>query len=1181
MVYIKKIEVKGFKSFGNRLLTLPLDEGFVAVTGPNGSGKSNLLDAVTFCLGESSPRVLRAGGRLTSLLSENSDTPGASSAKVTLHFDNTSRKIPVDSDTVTVTRELRHTGESTYYLNSKRIMKNALVDILDHALISSGGLNIIQQGMTTRIAELIPDEKRRILDELTGVAQFDDKKAEAQIQLKEADQKLQIALARIGEVKNRITTLEIERNDLLRLKQLEDEVRWLKATVTSRNLLVLRAKMKSSSEDRRQKEAEIGEVKDNLQNIRDEISKLESERSEFVSTVMGAEGGKQVELQLTIGKITSDIDRLTDQVREAENSLKNAKEALPHLRRMRDEHGTQCTNTESEVKSLVSQISALQTQQSTIEDEISSTQIQLVRGRKSLDKRNEEQDRAKQKLTDLSQQLIDYQGKIKFVTADISLNQKNLRTTTEKSSEFLSALEDLDSNIKTLEESRASENESLRSLTRSISDSEALRSKLMTELEAALKTLETAGRKLDSYESQTEIIGKIFGDDLGRTRILELSKSGVLDGIMGHLDEIIDFETKFEAPVRAISQRWNNALICKDISSMVKVIALGKKLKVNRFALIPLSEIKNSQRTIAPDQAGILGNLADYVNAPSWADGLLNFVFGDTLLVESASTAYLLSTSGKRAVTTSGDVFEPGPTSFETGYLTTINAVVDQIPTEGSLSNIRNALDSLRLSISKRKSALVQIDGDASTASKDNLVQSVSVAKVSVELSSLKQFLARYSKIRKNLQLQVTKLSLEGGRLEKRLKRFDDKEQAIKARIQNYEKKADLPYTQPLIDELRNLDTTRVTLETQLEEIAKNLRDQKTVQTEKSANLDQNLRPMFEKLGEQIQNSENEMSSGNTIKLESSERIQPLKEELSVLKKEERTRLESSKKSQPILESKDRNLTTVRRKERTLDERLQVMDKGILSLEKEQEVMREGETSLLGEITLYGYANPIEPFEGSEELLGSIAEEYEGLRNSVNNLAVENYAEIYSGYKNLSVRQNQLDAERSSIIRFIEDVESEKKSVFLTSFEKINTELGSIFAKFTGGTAWLEHEKPDDIFSGGTLLMTQFANKMPREAALVSGGEKSITAVSFLLAVHSVYPSPFYLFDEIDAHLDAVYADRLAEIFKERTSSQLIVVTLKDTMLVKASVVYGVYTTNGVSHIVKYKPDLEVKPTAV
>ena len=890
MVYIKKIEVKGFKSFGNRVLSLPLDEGFVVVTGPNGSGKSNILDAISFCLGESSPKVLRAGGRLTGLLSETirttgdtTETPVSSSAKVTLHFDNTSRKIPIDSDTVTVTRELKHGGESTYLLNSKRIMKNALIEILDHALIASGGLNIIRQGTTGRLAELTPEEKRRILDELTGVAQFDDKKAEAQIQLKAADQKLQIALARIGEIKSRITTLEIERNDQLRFKQLEDEVRWLKATVTSRNLIVMRAKIKSSEEDRRHKESEIRGGKDNLQTIRDEISNLESDRSEFVSTVMGAEGGKQVELQLTIGKIISDIDRENDHVQKAENSLKDAKEALPQLRRMRDEHETLCTNTETEVKSLISQISELQTQQTPIEDQLSSTRNQLVRDRKNLEKRSDEQDRAKQKLNGLSQQLIDYQGRIQLVTGNLSLNQEKLKTNNEKSSDFLSALEDLDSNIKTLEESRESENGSLRSLTRSISDSKVLRSNLIGELETALKTLETAGRKLESYESQTEIISKIFGNDMGRTRILELSKSGAIDGILGHLEDIIDFETKLEAPVRAISQRWNNALLCKDITSMVKVIALGKKLKVKRFALIPISEIKNSKRIVAPDQAGILGNLADYVNAPAWADGVVTFVFGDTLLVDSASTAYLLSTSGKRAVTTRGDVFEPGPTSFETGYLTTINAVVDQIPNEGSLSNIRNALDSLKSSISKRKSALVRIDNDASEASKNNLEQSVSVAKVSVELSSLKQFLARYSKIRKNLQHQVNKLSLEGGRIEKRMKNLEEKEQTIKTRIQNYEKKADPSYTQPLIDEIRSLDDTRVALETKLEEIAKNLRDQITANTAKSAELDQNFRPTFKKLKEDIQNSENEMSSSSTIKLESSERIQTLNEKLSSL----------------------------------------------------------------------------------------------------------------------------------------------------------------------------------------------------------------------------------------------------------------------------------------------------------
>lgn len=176
MVSIKRLEVRGFKSLGNKPITIEIDRGLTVITGPNGGGKSNIIDAITFCLGQNSPKMLRVN-RLASLIYDGG-TEGQKplSARVTVIFDNSSRSIPVDSERVIVTRELKADGNCTYYLNGRHVTKNTISESLDMALISAEGFNIVLQGNVTRISELLPDEKRELIGEIAGITQFDRKK---------------------------------------------------------------------------------------------------------------------------------------------------------------------------------------------------------------------------------------------------------------------------------------------------------------------------------------------------------------------------------------------------------------------------------------------------------------------------------------------------------------------------------------------------------------------------------------------------------------------------------------------------------------------------------------------------------------------------------------------------------------------------------------------------------------------------------------------------------------------------------------------------------------------------------------------------------------------------------------------------------------------------------------------
>ncbi len=236
MVFIKRIDIRGFKTF-NKKVSINFGTGFTVITGPNGSGKSNILDSLKFALGELSPRELR--GRSLSDLVHKSQGEGARSAYVAVQFDNTDRKLPVDSDLVTISREFSKGGEGIYRLNGRRLSRKQVQDIMSSADIQVTGFNLISQHAITRLAEISTEERRKILESLIGIGTFETKKAEARVQLSEADLNLKVASARVDEVRQRIEQLERERNDLLRSNLLKTEINSQQARILSAQILSL------------------------------------------------------------------------------------------------------------------------------------------------------------------------------------------------------------------------------------------------------------------------------------------------------------------------------------------------------------------------------------------------------------------------------------------------------------------------------------------------------------------------------------------------------------------------------------------------------------------------------------------------------------------------------------------------------------------------------------------------------------------------------------------------------------------------------------------------------------------------------------------------------------------------------------------------------------------------------
>ena len=213
MAHITKVEIFGFKSFGFRNTVMQFDTGLVSIYGPNGSGKSSILDAITFATGETRPYLMGVP-KMQHLIHEGGGHDPKripQMARVSLHFDNSDRSIPVTSDNVVVTRELDSDGKQTYYLNSKKDSRAHIVDMLDAVSAGPGSktINVVQHGMTTRIAEYGPVERRRIIEDLIGISSFYEKTEAAQEQLEKAEFKLEVSLACTSEVKKRIGKISL------------------------------------------------------------------------------------------------------------------------------------------------------------------------------------------------------------------------------------------------------------------------------------------------------------------------------------------------------------------------------------------------------------------------------------------------------------------------------------------------------------------------------------------------------------------------------------------------------------------------------------------------------------------------------------------------------------------------------------------------------------------------------------------------------------------------------------------------------------------------------------------------------------------------------------------------------------------------------------------------------------
>jgi chromosome segregation protein len=1164
LVHIKKLEVYGFKSFGFKNVVLNFEKGLVAITGPNGSGKSNILDAIMFAIGENNPKVLRVD-RFQSLFHDSQNT-STRLVRTSLNFDNSDRGIPIDSDSVTVTREMEgQTGESQYYLNKKRVTKSTLVELLEIVLATSSKLNIIQQGMITRISELNSEDRRKIIEDIIGLSYFDEKKNEAMKQLEESDRRLEVAMARINEIRKRIDDLEEERNDQLRYNHLESDLEKFKAVKVSNTVRTIRSNLTAKADFLESKTLRSKDLSLQIEKINSELEKLESEKLKLIQEADVASMTK-AEITTSITDLVYDSERKKALIKETAQRLiqiekriasidmekQSINQKIENLHLQIDEKKTYIQERFGRLSILKSDLAAM----SSVIDKLSVSDNKYAAIREKLEG---QQKRLYQVKNHLDVSIARLEEKMVMATDRAkSIDSRNLelKTNIKKNKQLYNNL------CTTLE----SEKSKLHITINSIDNLRKMKSALQTNLKTSMNLLSTANAFTIRYEVKASTAKNAMTEDVA---IAELMKMSNEFGIEGLVHNIITWNKNYERAVLAAGSEWMKAFVVDTVKSMISIAEYAKKNKLPRLKVIPLDIVRNVKRSRIPDgDPNIVGSLADFISSDY--KELPDFLFGNTALVKTPIAAYLLSREGYRAVSVAGELFEPSGGSMAADFGSTISDLTHALLLSNSIDILRKLLTRLRRLIEEKDNDLRQIVLRIDRSESEKFELEKKIASLGTEISNLVKLIDEDEKNLEQLTLENITVQSQYESINRESEEWHRRLSLVGLTLSRVyhimEDVADLS----IISQLGKLNAERGQILRAIEvddlDLRDMLRSSEILKSEIAIGLER-----LKTLNEDTQELEAERKEKIDQEGELKFNLASIETKLQIERDREQQVIDSTGTSVGKLHGYEQKLKTLKENERKLSKENSSLEKDIALVGKDISDLNSEELALINNLTSLGYKDLLEAFDVNE-IIGELTAELDTIKTRINLRADEAYLEVIDGYRDMSKRRNLLEKERHSIVLFIEEIVTEKKDVFMEAFEKVDNNLRQTFSEVTGGSAWLQLENIEDEFSGGIMLMVQFQGKPGRESTALSGGEKTMAAIIFLLALQSLKPSPFYLMDEVDAHLDAQNTERLSKVLLERSrDNQMLMVTLKDATVAKASMIYGVYSQDGVSQVIRYK----------
>lgn len=1151
MTLIKSISAKGFKSFA-KSTDIPFRDGFNIVIGSNGSGKSNICDALCFVLGKTSAKGLRAEKSANLIYNGGKTKDPAKQAEVTIVFDNSKNTFPIKDKEVKITRVVKQSGNSIYKINEDVMTRQQVVDLLSAARIDPDGHNIVLQGDIIRFMEMKPENRRELVDEIAGISVYEDKKEKAVHELDNVEVKLKEADIILAERETYLRELKKDRDQALKYKDLEKSIKDNKATYIHLQLKAKETEKEALESKISSQSSEIEKVKNKIDELRKDIEDKSSE-IKIITSELDSKGEKE---QL---KLSKEIDDLKTIILKDESRIETCKTELGRIK-------SRSLQLKKDLEDIDLKISALNKQKNQIHKIISDLSDEEGRVVNSIAKFKE-----KHGINNL-----DF-TKIEGIDSEIESNQQGLLMIQGKKQELIAKKNALLLNIKSLEEkidaslnTKKEDQEKLNKLKSSKSD---LR-KIEFELKKALDDSSALALQLaisrEKIVNATEELAKLRGRQLGvRERVSgDISIKKVLElknGIFGTVSDLGNVSSKYNLALEvAAGQRIKSVVVDTDVTAS-KCIKYLKDNKLGVVTFLPLNKLNpphiNDEVKKLANKPGVKGLAVDLISYDSKYKNVFLYVFGSTLIVENINTARQIGIGSTRMATLEGDLIEASGAMI--GGFRRSSGAFKEKDMEGDISKFES-------DISRFNSIVDALEDRKADNEKKVFNAKEKKAFLEVEISSLERATAQVS--------DLSALKDEKARYEKRIKDLDSEFKNLDSELKDCENKLRVLKNQR--DAARKaLSNTKISEELSKFESRKQEINLKSVEVKAEIrNIDTQINTLLAAEKDRIHNIlKQHVKEKESFEQESDSLSSSIKSNKECLKEKEALERKYSAEFKSLFAKRGKMNDQVKDRENNIireSDKIKYIESRINSLNLERAKTVSELEGLNKEFEDYTDAK-IRKNINLDELKYEI-KKFESLLSSMGNVnlrALEIYEEINKQYEEITSKVDKLKTEKDDVLKLMKEIDSKKQEVFMKTFREIHKNFKEIFSNLsTKGEAHLELENPENVFEGGVDIKVKLTGSKSLDIKSLSGGEKTLAALSFIFAIQEHSPASFYLFDEVDAALDSRNSEVLSKLIQKYSrKAQYIVISHNDKVINDADQVYGVSMQDGISKVVSLK----------
>ncbi|UXM84568.1 chromosome segregation protein SMC [Methanococcus aeolicus] len=1190
MTNLSEIHLKNFKSFKNVKLKIP--SGFTAILGPNGSGKSNIIDGICFVLGKTSAKSLRAG-RFNELITYHKNKR-ADYAEVSLFFDNSDRKIPIDSDKIGISRKVKLKGDNNYYLiwyeenkdnkrveKRKKIKKSTVIDIFNKMSLCGEGLNIILQGDLIRLIEMSPRERRKTIDEISGIAEYDEKKEKALRELENAREYIDKIDIRVNEVRANLEKLKKEKEDAKKYVKLSEELKSAKYMLTTKKITILKEAIKNTNENI----TIIKELKDkfnnDIQNINNNIVDLKNKLENIISELKEKGNEEVMELHKSIKELEVNIDNDKNQLnnglidlKNSKNQMETKKNELLETKGKIESIRKETMDKEKEINDIIKTIKQLEGERSSLKSsmEKSETHINILNQQER--KLSERLNGHQKELHELRTEMNNINNKINNKNFEINKNNETIRQLKEELDSVNKNSEDTKELYKELEDVGVELQYSKQQLKKLEDEKKELqRSRDLYYSEYAKENA-----KIKALKEM-----KKFNVNSTIQNILDAKLPGVID-IAGNLGKTKnEYKTAIEI---AGGGRLNN-IVVKRMDDGARAINYLKKNNLGRATFLPLDRIRGYEpKHIKGD--GVIGRAVDLVEFKEEYRTLFNYIFGSSIIVENLNIAKELSKIHKvRFVSLDGDVVEASGAMVGGSVRRTSNIQVDIDTTK--LEKLSTKLKEIEYKLNGNGEDEKEEGINKKIENLNRKINGYSIKKMEIEnkLKLIKENENRKLDISKNNSKKIKEMQLINNKLNDELDELEIIQDELESKINKLEENINsaMSTRERILKELKSYEDSSMIkrireIESKIEKLTKE-KDTTENDTKRNAVLIKEV--LIPKISETMAKIKELEEKNKLIEQNIKFYKSNIEKNVKQLREKQDRYIELTKDLKELTEKKEKyeqEIENNNNTKRELEEKINNINSEINSLlidkTKYETLLEEEEKKLylcekVEELPdeIYNKLNEMNDTE-LEQLTIKLDNSIKRLE-PINMRAIEDYEYIEQRYNELFDKRKEYEQDEKKYIQLIEEVEKRKKEVFLDVYEKVAKNYEEMY-KNIGGTGKLSLENPDNPFEGGLLIDASPRGKSLQTLDVMSGGEKSLTALAFLFAIQRLTPAPFYVLDEVDAALDTKNAGLIGEMVANASKeSQFVVISHREQMIAKANTLYGVYMEDGLSKIVGVK----------